>query len=159
MKSGLLKCPGCGRETRVYRNPVPTVDIIIHYRGGIVLIKRRNQPFGWALPGGFVDYGESLETAAVREALEETSLRVTLKGQFHTYSDPDRDPRQHTISTVFIADGQGDLQAGDDAADAGVFSRDSLPNPIAFDHGRILADYFNNRWHTDIITNGLQKTS
>ncbi len=142
MKSGILKCPGCGHESTVYRNPVPTVDIIIRYRGGIVLIKRRNKPFGWAIPGGFVDYGESLETAAVREALEETSLIVTLKGQFHTYSDPGRDPRQHTISTVFIADGQGELQAGDDAAEARVFTRDSLPTPIAFDHGSILADYF-----------------
>ena len=149
-----MKCPGCGYETKVYRNPVPTVDIIIHYRGGIVLIKRRNQPYGWALPGGFVDYGESLETAAVREALEETSLMVTLKGQFHTYSDPDRDPRQHTISTVFIAEGRGELQAGDDAAEARVFTRDSLPTPIAFDHGSILADYFSNCRHPDTITKG-----
>jgi len=146
MKSGILKCPGCGHGLPVYHNPVPTVDIIIRYQGGIVLIKRRNQPFGWAIPGGFVDYGESLETAAVREALEETSLIVTLKGQFHTYSNPDRDPRQHTISTVFIAVGQGELQAGDDAAEARIFTRDSLPTPIVFDHGSILADYFSNRW-------------
>ncbi len=148
MSSGTLKCPECGHLLPVYKNPVPTVDIIIRYQGGIVLIKRRNPPHGWAIPGGFVDYGESLETAAVREALEETSLTVTLRGQFHTYSDPGRDPRQHTISTVFIADGRGELQAGDDAAEAGVFTRDNLPASIAFDHGNILADYFNSRWST-----------
>ncbi|OQX11001.1 MAG: NUDIX hydrolase, partial [Desulfobacteraceae bacterium IS3] len=86
-----------------YRNPLVTVDIIIEINKGIVLIERVNPPHGWALPGGFVDYGESLETAAVREAKEETSLDVTLEEQFHTYSAPDRDPRQHTVSTVFIA--------------------------------------------------------
>ena len=146
MSSGILKCPQCGYSLPVYHNPVPTVDIIIRYHEGIVLIKRRNPPHGWAIPGGFVDYGESLETAAIREALEETSLIVTLKGQFHTYSDPDRDPRQHTISTVFIADGQGVLQAGDDAAEAGIFTQNNLPSPIAFDHGNILADYFSKHW-------------
>ncbi len=146
MKSGIMKCPQCGYSLPVYHNPVPTVDIIIRYHEGIVLIKRRNPPHGWAIPGGFVDYGESLETAAIREALEETLLTVTLKGQFHTYSDPDRDPRQHTISTVFIADGQGVLQAGDDAAEAGIFTQNNLPSPIAFDHGNILADYFSNHW-------------
>ncbi len=148
MKSGIIKCPQCGYSLPVYRNPVPTVDIIIRYHEGIVLIKRRNPPYGWAIPGGFVDYGESLETAAVREAREETSLTVTLKGQFHTYSDPGRDPRQHTISTVFIADGQGELQAADDAVKAGIFTRENLPSSIAFDHGNILADYFSNRWST-----------
>jgi len=146
MKSGIIKCPQCGYSLPVYHNPVPTVDIIIRYHEGIVLIKRRNPPHGWAIPGGFVDYGESLETAAVREAREETSLTVTLKGQFHTYSDPGRDPRQHTISTVFIADGQGELQAADDAVKASIFTREHLPSPIAFDHSNILADYFNNRW-------------
>ena len=146
VSSETLKCPECGHLLPVYKNPVPTVDIIIRYQGGIVLIKRRNPPHGWAIPGGFVDYGESLEDAAVREALEETSLTVTLQGQFHTYSDPGRDPRQHTISTVFIADGRGELQAGDDAAEAGVFTRDKLPSHIAFDHANILADYFNDRW-------------
>ena len=148
MSTETLKCPECGHLLPVYKNPVPTVDIIIRCRGGIVLIKRRNPPHGWAIPGGFVDYGESLETAAVREALEETSLTVTLRGQFHTYSDPNRDPRQHTISTVFIADGRGKLRAGDDAAEAKIFTRDSLPSAIAFDHGRILDDYFRSRWST-----------
>ncbi len=148
MSTETLKCPECGHLLPVYKNPVPTVDIIIRCRGGIVLIKRRNPPHGWAIPGGFVDYGESLETAAVREALEETSLTVTLRGQFHTYSEPNRDPRQHTISTVFIADGRGELRAGDDAAEAKIFTRDSLPSAIAFDHGRILDDYFRSRWST-----------
>jgi len=148
MSTETLKCPECGHLLPVYKNPVPTVDIIIRCRGGIVLIKRRNPPHGWAIPGGFVDYGESLETAAVREALEETSLTVTLRGQFHTYSEPNRDPRQHTISTVFIADGRGELRAGDDAAEAEIFTRDSLPTAIAFDHGRILDDYFRSRWST-----------
>jgi 8-oxo-dGTP diphosphatase len=134
--------------TGQYRNPVPTVDIIIEIDDGpssgrkkIVLIKRKNPPHGWAIPGGFVDYGETLETAALREALEETSLQVTLKRQFHTYSDPSRDPRQHTISTVFIATAGGAPAAADDAADVGIFSLDSLPEPMAFDHGGILKDY------------------
>ncbi len=136
-----MKCPNCGAEIPVYRNPVPTVDIIIETGDGIVLIERKNPPHGWALPGGFVDYGESFEEAAVREAREETGLEVELVRQFHTYSDPDRDPRQHTASTVFIATAQGSPRAGDDAARAALFTRDNLPR-LAFDHGRILADYF-----------------
>jgi ADP-ribose pyrophosphatase YjhB (NUDIX family) len=136
------RCPNCGAEIPAYRNPIPTVDIIIETDGnGIVLIKRKNYPFGWAVPGGFVDYGESLEQAAVREAREETSLDVTLLRQMHTYSDPERDPRQHTISTVFIARAKGKPVADDDAAEIGVFTEDNLPRPLAFDHARILADY------------------
>jgi len=121
---------------------VPTVDIIISYQSGIVLIERKNPPPGWALPGGFVDYGESLEAAAIREALEETNLAVELTGQFHTYSDPARDPRQHTISTVFTAIGRGRLQAGDDAGKAVVYGPENLPEKIAFDHRIIINDYF-----------------
>ncbi|HEB50458.1 MAG TPA: NUDIX hydrolase [Desulfobulbus sp.] len=136
-----MRCPHCGAEIPVYRNPVPTVDIIIETGGGIVLIKRKNPPHGWALPGGFVDYGESFEEAAVREAREETGLDVRLVRQFHTYSDPDRDPRQHTASTVFIATAQGSPRGADDAAEAAIFTRDNLP-PLVFDHARILADYF-----------------
>jgi len=130
---------------KVYRNPLVTVDIIIEISGGIVLIQRANPPLGWALPGGFVDYGESLEAAAVREAREETSLNVALKEQFYTYSSPDRDPRHHTVTTVFIATGQGILAAQDDAGHAAIFSEDRLPSPIVFDHSRILADYFQYR--------------
>jgi ADP-ribose pyrophosphatase YjhB (NUDIX family) len=117
------------------------VDIIIEAGGGIILIARKNKPLGWALPGGFVDYGESLEQAAVREAFEETGLHVTITRQFKTYSEPKRDPRHHTISTVFIAGAAGRPQAGDDAGEVGVFTRDSLPS-LVFDHAEILADYF-----------------
>ncbi len=130
-----------------YRNPAPTVDIIIEIRGGdaiekgIVLIRRKNPPHGWAIPGGFVDYGESLEHAAVREAMEETGLRVELIRQFHTYSDPRRDPRQHTITTVFIARAEGVPVGADDAAEARVFPADAPPPDMAFDHGDILRDY------------------
>jgi ADP-ribose pyrophosphatase YjhB (NUDIX family) len=123
------------------RNPAPTVDIIIELDGGIVLIKRRNPPYGWAIPGGFVDYGESLEAAAVREAKEETGLDVTLRCQLHSYSDPSRDARLHTISTVFIAGAAGVPHAADDAVEVGVFTRQDLP-PLVFDHAAILHDYF-----------------
>lgn len=126
-------------------NPLPTVDIIIETGGGIVLVKRKNPPHGWALPGGFVDYGESLDDAAVREAFEETGLEIRLKRQMHTYSDPARDPRHHTITTVYVAEAYGPPKAGDDAAEAGVFSRDTLPE-LAFDHGKILEDYFSGRY-------------
>lgn len=124
------------------RNPVPTVDIIIEIGGGIVLIKRKNPPFGWAIPGGFVDYGETLEAAAVREAKEETGLDVTLRCQMHSYSDPSRDSRLHTISTVFIAQAGGTPHAADDAVEVGIFTRGNLPT-LAFDHAEILDDYFN----------------
>jgi 8-oxo-dGTP diphosphatase len=126
-----------------HRNPLPTVDIIIELAGGgVVLIERKNFPLGWALPGGFVDYGESLEAAAVREAEEETSLKIQLIEQFYTYSDPSRDPRHHTISTVYIATAQGIPQGADDAREAKTFVEGQLPNPIVFDHLRILSDYF-----------------
>ncbi len=129
-----------------HRNPVPTVDIIIKLINGIILIRRKNPPYGWALPGGFVDYGETLEDAAVREAREETGLDVRLLRQFHSYSDPHRDPRQHTISTVFLADAAGQAIAGDDAADIGVFSVSDLPYELAFDHRQIIEDYIKGRY-------------
>jgi len=129
-----------------YKNPLPTVDIIIEYEGGVVLIERKNPPYGWAIPGGFVDYGESLEAAALREAREETSLDVELARQFHTYSDPKRDPRHHTIATVYIAKGKGTLRADDDARNAGVFTKEKLPETMAFDHRQILEDYFSRRY-------------
>jgi 8-oxo-dGTP diphosphatase len=125
------------------RTPLTTVDTIIEIStGGIVLIERQNSPQGWALPGGFVDYGESLETAAVREAKEETCLDVTLVEQFHTYSDPHRDPRHHTVSTVYVAIADGVPQGADDAREARVFFEGGLPSPIVFDHPKILSDYF-----------------
>ncbi len=125
------------------RNPFPTVDIIIElHGGGIVLIRRKNPPPGWALPGGFIDYGESAEAAAIREAKEETSLDVQLVELLHVYSDPARDPRHHTLSTVFIATANGQPQGADDATEAQIFYDDSLPSPLAFDHAKILQDYF-----------------
>ena len=153
MRKDARLCPHCGEAVKGYRNPFPTVDIIIEMasgsydpvsRGekkGIVLIKRKNPPYGWALPGGFVDYGESLESAAQREAREETSLKVELKYQLGAYSDPSRDPRQHTISVVFVASATGEPRAADDAKDVRIFDPDSIPEHLAFDHGKILQDY------------------
>jgi ADP-ribose pyrophosphatase YjhB (NUDIX family) len=126
-----------------YKNPLLTTDTIIELAsGGVVLIERKNPPHGWALPGGFVDYGETLESAAVREAKEETFLDVELIEQFHTYSDPSRDPRHHSVSTVFIAASDGVPRGGDDAKTARAFTEKELPSPIVFDHGQILRDYF-----------------
>jgi len=125
------------------RNPLLTVDIIIEMpRGGIVLIERKNPPHGWALPGGFVDYGESLESAAVREAKEETSLAVQLIEQFHAYSEPNRDARHHTVSIVFIATANGTPRGADDAKVARVFGENEIPSPLVFDHQRIVREYF-----------------
>jgi ADP-ribose pyrophosphatase YjhB (NUDIX family) len=124
-------------------HPLPTVDIIIELPGGgIVLIRRRNPPPGWAIPGGFIDRGETAPDAARREASEETGLRVELRELFHVYSDPRRDARGHTISVVYIGEASGLPIAADDAAEAGVFHEGNLPGEIAFDHARILSDYF-----------------
>ena len=140
------KCPRCGYVTRRHPNPVPTVDIIIEFQDqGLVLIERANPPPGWALPGGFVDYGESLEAAAIREAREETGLTVTLLGQLHTYSDPRRDPRQHTITTVYVAQGEGIPKAADDARRLAIFPPEQLPAVLAFDHSLILSEYLKVR--------------
>ena len=128
------------------RNPLLTVDAIIEIEGGIILIKRKNPPPGWAIPGGFVDYGESLEDAVCREAKEETGLDISLIRQFHTYSEPGRDPRHHTVSTIFIAGASGTPVASDDAQEVGVFTRDSLPKDLAFDHRQILEDYFSGKY-------------
>lgn len=142
-----VTCPQCGHPIESHRNPLPTVDIIIETAGGIVLVSRKNPPYGWAIPGGFVDYGESLERAAQREALEETGLTVRLTGQFHTYSDPNRDPRQHTISTVFLAVAEGEPHGGDDAKKAKIFTKGQLP-PLVFDHDKIIDDYFRFKRHS-----------
>jgi ADP-ribose pyrophosphatase YjhB (NUDIX family) len=123
--------------------PRLAVDIIIEMEPeGVVLIRRKNPPYGWAIPGGFVEYGESLESAAVREAREETTLDVTLIRQLHTYSDPSRDPRGHTVSAVYVARASGTPAGADDAAAARVFTRDTLPPDIVFDHRKILEDYW-----------------
>ncbi|MEW6672119.1 MAG: NUDIX hydrolase [Thermodesulfobacteriota bacterium] len=136
-----------------YKNPLVTVDIIIELDRKIVLIQRANPPLGWALPGGFVDYGEPLELAAIREAREETSLDVELLEQFHTYSDPRRDPRHHSISTVFIAAASGVPRAADDARSLGLFTEHTLPNPLVFDHAGIISNYF--RYKSGIAKNEL----
>lgn len=128
--------------------PRLTVDVIIELGVDreIVLVRRKNPPYGWALPGGFVDCGETVEQAACREALEETSLRVELTRQFHVYSDPSRDPRGHTVSVVFVGTSEGMPVGADDAAEAKGFARDRLPGGLAFDHGRILEDYLGGRY-------------
>jgi 8-oxo-dGTP diphosphatase len=143
--------------TVTYRNPTPTVDIIIELIDSpeerlrqrphrpIILIERLNPPHGWALPGGFVDYGESLETAAIREAQEEVGLAVQLLEQFHVYSAPDRDPRQHTISIVFIATATGTPIAQDDAKSVKIFPPWEIPTELCFDHGQIVQDYLQYR--------------
>ena len=124
------------------RNPYPTADVIIEVGDRIVLVRRRNPPEGWAIPGGFVEAGEAVETAAVREALEETGLAVTLDLLLGVYSDPSRDPRFHTVSTVYVGRAEGVPAGGDDAAEARLFTEGDLPSPIAFDHAKILSDYF-----------------
>lgn len=132
-----------------HRNPAPTVDIIIELverpHRPIVLIERLNPPLGWSIPGGFIDYGESAETAAQREAEEEIGLQVELVEQFHVYSDPDRDPRQHTMSVVFIATAKGEPKAGDDAKGVQVFESWQIPPNLCFDHDKILRDYLHYR--------------
>ncbi|XPV75349.1 MAG: NUDIX domain-containing protein [Desulfovibrio sp.] len=136
-------CPHCGETVEVFRNPVPTVDIVIeNLQGEVLLIERKNPPHGWALPGGFVDYGESVEEAAVREALEETGLEVSLRGLLGVYSKPCRDARQHTISITFMAEAADldSLEAGDDAGKAQFYPLDKLPQ-LVFDHYDILQDY------------------
>lgn len=124
-----------------HRNPAPTVDVVIVLPGDrVVLVERRNPPPGWALPGGFVDAGETIEAAAVREAKEETGLDVRLEELLYVYSDPRRDPRRHTLSAVFVARAAGQPRGGDDAARAVACRWDALPSPLAFDHAAILAD-------------------
>lgn len=138
-------------EPIVYRNPAPTVDIIIELvdrpHRPIVLVERKYEPLGLAIPGGFVDYGESVETAAKREALEETLLHVDLVEQFCMYSDPARDRRKHTISIVFIATATGEPQAADDAKAIQIIQPWETPEKLCFDHGHILQDYWTYRHH------------
>ncbi len=129
-----------------YRNPFPTVDIIIEVEDKIVLIYRKNYPQGWALPGGFVDYGETLEEAAIREAKEETNLDIEIEYLLGCYSDPKRDPRFHTVSAVFVAKGKGELKGQDDAKLAKLFKIEEIPwDELVFDHSKILKDYLSKR--------------
>jgi 8-oxo-dGTP diphosphatase len=131
-------------DGKAYKNPTPTVDVLIELDGRpgtLVFIERRNAPHGFALPGGFVDEGEWLADAAAREAKEETGLDVALIELFHAYSDPARDARLHTVSTVFIARAEGTPVGSDDAARCLVCAPDELPGPLVFDHATIVADY------------------
>ena len=129
-------------QNKLSQGPFITVDIIIELNDGVVLIERSNPPFGWAIPGGFVDYGESLEECAVREAKEETGLDIYDLVQMHTYSNPNRDPRFHTVTTVFVDKAKGKPKAGDDAQNLKVVSLDEVKNPkLAFDHEKVLNDY------------------
>src|SRR3954451_12064620 len=125
-----------------HQGPRPTVDVVIETSGGIVLVRRKNPPPGWALPGGVVDGGESVADAARREAKEETGLDVELTELLAVYSDPARDPRGfYTVSAVFIGRATGQPQGGDDAAEARVFAPDATPPDVVFDHPTIIDDY------------------
>lgn len=133
-------CPRCGSIVETYRNPFPTADAVVIREGRVLLIRRAAPPAGWALPGGFIDYGESAETAARRELAEETSLHARELSLLGVYSDPGRDPRFHTLTVVFLAEADGEPRAGDDAAAVHWFPLDQLPPDIAFDHRRIISD-------------------
>jgi len=126
---------------KITQGPFLTVDGIVRYKGGIVMVERKNPPFGWALPGGFVDWGESVEEAVVREVKEETNLDFVNIQQFKVYSQPQRDPRFHTVSVVFVGKGKGTLKASSDAKNVKVFKFNNLPQVIAFDHKKIIEDY------------------
>jgi len=140
-------------EIECYRNPIPTTDIIIEYNNGVVLITRRNPPYGLAIPGGFSEYGLSLEENATKEAKEETGLDVVIENPekpFCVHSNPDRDPRGHMISITYIAKGYGNLRAGDDAKTAGVYSLEQVvelvkQKSLVFDHSNILEKYLKHR--------------
>lgn len=128
--------------------PLLAADIIIELcdqPGTVVLVKRKFRPFGWAIPGGFVEIGETVEHAALREMKEEVGLDVTITGLLGVYSDPKRDPRGHTVTVIYTGIAVGRPVADDDAAEVGVFSEDGLPQPLAFDHQQVLSDYFSSR--------------
>jgi 8-oxo-dGTP diphosphatase len=132
-----------------HKSPFPAVDIIIEMidrpERPIILIERHHRPYGWAIPGGFMDYGEPAEATARREAMEEIGLEIELVDLLQVYSDPARDERQHTISMVYIATAKGEPKAGDDAKDAKIINIWEIPNNLCFDHDRILHDYLQYR--------------
>lgn len=130
---------------KISQGPFITVDGIIQYQKGIVMIERSNPPLGWALPGGFVDYGENVEDAVLREVKEETNLDFVNFKQFKVYSKADRDPRFHTVSVVFTGEGKGELRADSDAKSAKVYELNRLPKEIAFDHRRIIEEYIKEK--------------
>lgn len=138
-------CPHCRTELDLWKQPHLAADVLIEDEAGrVLLIRRRNPPHGWAIPGGFVDDGETLEAAAIREMREETGLDVELLSQFHTYSEPGRDPRHHTVTIVFHGRRRSESdqpRAGDDALEARFFDLDALPTPLVFDHADVLGDF------------------
>jgi len=141
-----IKCNKCGNKWKEWKNPVPTVDAIIEiYENekfkGIVLIERKNFPYGWAIPGGFMDYGETAETTAIREAKEETSLDVKIRTLLGFYSDPERDSRHHTVTATYVCKSKGIPVADDDAINAKIFELNDFPEKMAFDHRKVLNDY------------------
>lgn len=141
-----IKCSKCGYTWEDWNNPIPTVDALIEIFDnnifqGIVLIDRINFPFGWAIPGGFMEYGETAETTCVREAKEETGLDVAITGLLGFYSDPGRDPRHHTVTAVYVCRASGKPVAGDDAGKAQIFMPDIIPENMAFDHAKVIEDY------------------
>ena len=133
-------CPNCSTQVIGYKNPFPAADVCAIRDGKVLLIHRRNPPHGWALPVGFIDYGEPAETASARELQEETGLRATSLRLVGVYSAPGRDSRFHTLTVVYRAEVEGELAAGDDASDARWFALDALPDPIAFDHRQVIVD-------------------
>ena len=141
--------------------PQIAADVIIELNdqagNPIVLIERKYEPLGWAIPGGFVDVGERIETAAIREMEEETGLNVTLTALLGIYSDPERDARGHTVTAVYVGQAAGMPVAADDAAQTGVFMPESLPENLVFDHAIVLQDYINYR-KTGAVTPLYQKT-
>jgi len=148
---GEASAHGTAADPRPWRpvTPVLAADAIVELEPGkVVLVRRRNPPHGWAIPGGFVELGESVETAVRRELLEETGLRLEHVRQMHTYSEPGRDPRFPTVTVLFAATATGTLRAGDDAADARLFALDDLPGELCFDHRAILDDYRTRRHGT-----------
>lgn len=140
---GLISSKYPDLEVEMYRCIALTVDLVILYNNGVVLVKRGNEPYKgcWALPGGFVEYGERVENAAIREAKEETGLNVELVKLIGVYSDPNRDSRGHTVTAAFLAKGEGKLKGGDDAKEAKVFKFEELKRiKLAFDHEKIIED-------------------
>ncbi len=123
------------------QSPPVAADVIAETGGRIILIERKNFPYGWAIPGGFVDFGETVEQAAAREAREEISVEISIRGLLGVYSRPDRDPRGQTISVVYVARAEGTPKAADDAKNFGLFDPRNPPQPLAFDHAQILRDY------------------
>ncbi len=134
-------------KNREIITPKLTVDAIVEYDGRIVLIERKNPPYGWAIPGGFVDLGETVETAVRREMMEEINVELLNLRQFHVYSDPKRDPRFHSVCVVFTATSNTMPKAGDDAKSASLFTKEEIlrldnEGKLCFDHGKVLSDYF-----------------